>query len=393
MKKLYFLLSLLFSLNCFSQTNSLQLSVYSEISIFTCGPGDALFETFGHNAIRVKDPLLRIDLVFNYGTFDFRDPNFYTNFAEGRLEYWVSVGRFENFEYSYKAQKRWIKEQVLDLNQKEKQAFFDFLSNNALPQNRNYLYDPFFDNCSTKLRDITQEILNKEVLFGNSFKSESRTLRDLMNAELPWNTWGSFGINTALGSKLDKVMTPEEYMYLPDYLFLGFKDAVRIVENKSKPLIKKENIILEFNERPFKLGWLNPMLIFCLLFGIVGFVTFKDYKRNKRSRVLDFIVLFISGSVGVFLIYLWFFTDHRTTPDNYNILWAFAPNLIFSFILLKRKLPNWIKNYSKFCLLLLLILFGVWILQVQVFTLVILPILGILIMRYSFIAFLLTSQK
>lgn len=393
MKKLYLLISLFLSLNCFSQRNNYQLSVYSEINILTCGPGDVLFEAFGHNAIRVKDPLLNMDLVFNYGTFDFSAPNFYTNFAEGRLEYWVSVSNFKNFEYSYKAQKRWIKEQVLDLTHQEKQEFFNFLYNNALPENRNYMYDPFFDNCSTKLRDITQEILNNKVLFGNSFSSEDRTLRQIMNEELPWNTWGSFGINTALGSKLDKKMTPEEYMYLPDYLYLGFKDATRILENENKLLTKKENVILEFDERPLKRQWLNPMLIFCFLFVLVALITLRDYKRKKRSRILDFFISFITGIVGVFLIYLWFLTDHRTTPVNFNILWAFAPNLILSFFLLKRKLPKWIELYSKFLLGLLFILLVLWVIEVQIFTPVVLPIIGIMITRYYFLAFFATTKK
>lgn len=389
MKKIYLLLVLLFSVNWISQSQELKLSAYSEVSIFTCGPGDALFETFGHNAIRVKDPVLRLDLVFNYGTFDFRDPNFYSNFAQGRLEYWVSLTTYPNFEYNYKAQKRWIKEQILDLTQQEKQAFFDFLRVNALPENRNYLYDPFYDNCSTKLRDITQQVLNNEVIFGADHAKENLSLRQIMNDELPWNTWGSFGINIALGSKLDKVMTPEEYMYLPDFLYLAFKDAKR----GEQALVKKENVILDFEERPFNIGLFSPMTIFSILFVLVLWMTFRDYKRQKRSKILDFSIFFVTGLIGVFLVFLSFFTDHKTTPNNFNLLWAFTPNLIVGFFLLKRSIRKWIKNYIKVCLLLVILVFVIWLVKLQLFTLAFLPILGILVVRYGFVSFLLSSEE
>lgn len=393
MRKLYLLFILLLALNFSSSAQKLPLSVYSEVSIFTCGPGDALFETFGHNAIRVKDPMLRLDVVFNYGTFDFRDPNFYTNFAEGRLEYWVSVSRYERFEASYRAQERWMKEQVLDLTQEEKQAFFDFLSNNALPENRNYFYDPFFDNCSTKLRDITESVLNSEVKFASDYALEERTLREVMNRELPWNTWGSFGINTALGSKLDRVMTSEEYMYLPDYLYLAFKDSKRMVNGNLVSFVKQENIVIDAEERSFDTGWLNPMIIFGLLFLLVLVFTYKDLKKRKRSRVMDFFIFFLTGLVGVFLIYLWFFTDHRTTPNNFNVLWAYAPNVIVAFLMIKKKIPNWLYVYSKLCFALMIVMIFLWILKVQVFTWAILPVIGILLIRYGYLGFLLTSKE
>lgn len=389
MKKLYILTLLFLTIQSASFAQNFQLSVYSEVSIFTCGPGDALFETFGHNAIRVKDPVLRMDIVFNYGTFDFRDPNFYSNFAKGRLEYWVSLTTYPNFEYNYKAQKRWIKEQILDLTQQEKQAFFDFLRVNALPENRNYLYDPFYDNCSTKLRDITQQVLNNEVIFGADHAKENLSLRQIMNDELPWNTWGSFGINTALGRKLDKTMTPEEYMYLPDYLYLAFKDAKR----GDQALVKKENVVLDFEERPFNIGLFSPMTIFSILFVIVLWITYRDYKKQKRSKILDFSIFFVTGLIGVFLVFLSFFTDHKTTPNNFNLLWAFTPNLIVGFFLLKRSIRKWIKTYIKVCLLLVILVFIIWGLKLQLFTLAFLPILGILVVRYGFLSFLLSSKE
>ena len=102
---------------------------------------------------------------------------------------------------------------------------FQLLEVNSYPENANYLYDPYFNNCATKLRDITKEILGDQVQFPSSFSNEDYTMRQLMNKELPWNTWGNFGINLALGNTLDKAITSEEYMYLPDYVYKAFKRA------------------------------------------------------------------------------------------------------------------------------------------------------------------------
>lgn len=367
--------------------------MYSKVSVFTLGPGDALFETFGHNAIRVQDPLLRMDIVYNYGTFSFNEPGFYSNFAQGRLEYWLGLARHEQFKASYEYQKRWMKEQVLDLTQEEKQAFFDFLQNNALKENRRYLYDPYFDNCSTKIRDITRIILGDQIAYATDYMDETLTLRKIMNNELPWNTWGSFGINLSLGSKLDQKLTADEYMYLPDYLYLAFKGATKTVNGVTKPLVKEENILLEYNERPIPMNWYNPFLVFFLLMILVIYLTAKNVRKNTRSRWVDFFLFFVTGIFGSLIVYLWFFTNHQTAPNNFNFLWAFAPNLIVAFFSLKKTLPNWVKMYAKLCLIFLGIAAVLWILQMQLFSLTILPILAMLLFRYVYLADLLPSKK
>ena len=141
MKKNYLLLLfiLAFSKSLIAQVN---LSAYSEISIVTAGPGAELYEAFGHSAIRIKDPVLQLDLIYNYGLFDFNSPNFYSNFTKGNLIYSLGRYKFEYFLRSYKRDKRWVKQQVLNLTQQEKQSFFLYLENNALPENASYYYDP-----------------------------------------------------------------------------------------------------------------------------------------------------------------------------------------------------------------------------------------------------------
>ena len=125
MKKTLLSFLFLFSV-CATSAQYFKLSVYAEVSIITVGPGENLYEVFGHSTVRIKDPVLNFDLAYNYGIFDFSKPGFYSNFAKGKLEYLLARYPFQNFVRSNKQDKRWVKEQVLDLTQEQKQLFLSF---------------------------------------------------------------------------------------------------------------------------------------------------------------------------------------------------------------------------------------------------------------------------
>ncbi len=152
MKKLFLLALLLISLSAKTQT---LLSSKAEISLITCGPYQGeLYSAFGHSAIRILDPEFNIDYAFNYGVFDFDQPNFYLNFARGRNDYLLAVYNFSDFKGPYLRDNRYIHEQILQLTQDQKQKIFDFLIWNAQSENRTYRYDYFYNNCSSKVRDV-----------------------------------------------------------------------------------------------------------------------------------------------------------------------------------------------------------------------------------------------
>lgn len=383
-KKYFF--TLIFLLIFKSLHAQITLSVYSEISIVTAGPGTELYEAFGHSAIRVKDPMLRLDLIYNYGMFDFNQPNFYSNFVKGNLLYSLARYPFESFLASYNQDKRWVKQQVLNLTQIEKQAFFNYLEKNVLPENRHYLYDPYFDNCATKLRDITATILKNKIDFSSENLDKNQSFRQLMNQEIPWNSWGSLGINTALGSKLDQKASLEGMMYLPKYVYLIFKNTSIINNGEKENIVKREDVLLDYNELQHETSIFNPFLIF-LIFSLIGiYITYNDVKKKIRTKWIDFIIFFSTGIIGFLIVFLWFFTDHSTAPNNFNFLWAFAPNIFISFLLLKKFPPKWILKYTKFLLLFLLFIPFLWILKVQEFPISIIPLLLLFLFRYWFIS-------
>ena len=375
------------------QSQELKLSKQSEISIITVGPGEVLYEAFGHSAIRVKDSVLGMDNIFNYGLFDFNQPNFKLNFTKGKLLYKLGKRPFKNFVVNNYYQERWMKAQVLNLSQLEKQNMYALLEENALPQNAEYLYDPYFNNCATKLRDITKEILGNKVHFPSSFSDENYTLRQLMDKELSWNTWGNFGINLALGNTLDKAITAEAYMYLPDYVYEAFKNAKKTKNNTDIPLVLKEQVILNFKENTIQTKWFNPFFVFSILLLLSIVITYRDQKRNKRTKFLDFLLFFMTGFLGFIICFLWFFTNHSTTPNNFNFLWAFFPNLFVSFILLKKNTPSWVIKYVNLYLVLLLVTLFVSIAGIQKFSFVLFPIISMLFMRSFYLHKILNVKK
>lgn len=366
-------------------SNTVNLSTFSKISIITSGPGEALYEKFGHTAIRIKDPALQFDLIYNYGIINFEDPNFYIDFTKGFMKYKLVRYPFYLALKSNQQDKRWVKEQILNLTEEQKNEIFQFLEINADPKNASYFYDPYFNNCATKPRDIIKKVLGENLVFNDNFVSENLSLRALMNKEIHPNTWGSLGINIALGSRLDKTATANEYLYLPDYVYEALNISKVKKERKEENLVLKTNILLDFDEKKSQSDTVSPFLVILLLSLIGIFITYKDYINNKRTKWLDFLLFFFTGIIGLLILYLWFLTNHSTAPNNFNFLWAFAPNLIIAFLLLKNKAPNWIAKYSIILLFFLLITSFIWLIKIQVFSFTLIPLLLLLGFRYWFL--------
>lgn len=375
------------------KAQNIQLSPQAEISVITCGPGyNELYATFGHSAFRVHDISNRIDKVYNYGTFNFDTPNFYLKFVQGKLLYDLSVYPFGAFLQGYHREKRWVKGQVLDLEPNEVQKIYDFLENNAKPENRSYKYDFFYDNCSTKLYDVLETNLGDKIKFDNNFDEHKYTHRDLIYQYTTYLPWSSFGIDLALGSVIDRKATAKEYMFLPDYVFTAFA-KIKIEENgQVKPIVKRtEEILLNQEDQIQNQSIFTPFLVFSILTLIVILLTIKDFKNNKRNKTLDFILFFITGIVGIIVLLLWFATDHAATANNFNILWAFAPNLVFAFIINKNRAISYYYIITLLALLDIMVL--LWIFKFQVFATGLIPFLLALYVRYIYLWIYFNNRK
>jgi len=390
MKKivLVFISIVAFTLSATSQ-QQLQLTQNAQISVITIAPGDELADSFGHSAFRVRDTFLSIDYVYNYGVYNFNTPNFYAKFAQGKLLYDLGISRFERFLNSYKAQNRTIVEQILHLTTQEKQSFFEFLQHNAKPENKSYLYDFFFDNCATKLRDVSDEILTENIQLGYDFDTSDFTFRNLIHNYLDEQPWGKFGIDLALGSVIDRKATPQEYLFLPDYEYESFKKG----SISEKPLVRIERTLFKSSPVEKSPSYFTPLVTFIFVGILVVLITFRDIKRKQRSKWLDVILFLFTGIVGLLVLLLWFATDHSATQKNYNFLWAFLPNLPLAFLFLKTTLNPWLEKYLILLLVLLFISAFLWVLKIQVFSIALIPILVLLGVRYLYLIKYIKSKK
>ena len=191
------------------------LSEQAEISLLTCDPGTEVYSVFGHTALRVADPVNGFDVVYNFGTFDFSTPNFYLKFIRGRLMYTLSRYNFSDFKMEYRMENRSILEQKLNLSREEKDRIFYLLEVHYLPENRYYLYDFFFINCTTKVLDLIDSALNEPRYFSQYDTLQERTFRQNLAIYLKPIPWTRLGIDLMFGLPADKTMTVRESMFLP----------------------------------------------------------------------------------------------------------------------------------------------------------------------------------
>tara|TARA_R110002050_G_scaffold74772_4_gene160172 strand:- start:78229 stop:79407 length:1179 start_codon:yes stop_codon:yes gene_type:complete len=383
MQKTLLVLFLLFFVEV---TNAQQnvLSDEAEISVLTIGPGNSLNDAFGHSAFRIKDSKNKLDDVYGYGEFDFNAPNFYLKFAQGKLNYSIGKGDFYRFYQVYAYYNRSIKSQVLNLSQTQKQKLYNFLLNNYKPENRNYLYEFFFDNCATKIKDVTKVAVNNTIEFKLPKNYKEKTFRSLIYENVNRNSWGSLGIDVALGSVIDKKATPEEQMFLPENIYQFFKVAT--INNESTSLVKENKTLYTQKETIKTNSFLtSPLFIFGIIGFFIIFITYKDYKNNKQSKWLDITLFIITGLIGILILLLWFATDHTGTHQNYNLLWACAVNILVIGQLFKKKTSDWFTKYLKLLVILLCLLTLHWIIGVQVFAIGLIPLLIALFVRYLFL--------
>ena len=373
MKKFFFFLFAVSAVNLFAQV---RLSDQAEISIITCGPTQTeLYSAFGHSAIRVHDSINNIDYAFNYGMFSFDQPNFYLNFARGSSFYILGVQSYPDFEYTYKYYNRSIHEQVLFLNSQQKQKVFDFLQWNALPENRSYRYDYFYDNCATRVRDAFEKVLAGEVKFDSTHITTNYSIRDLTEIYLQQQPWGDLGIDICLGLPMDKKASPYEYMFLPDYIESSFNHATI----NGTPLVKAKVIVYEAKPEPVE-GPPHPWIIFGSFLFIVAVMSFYDWRRNKLSKWLDVILFTVTGLIGVLLILLWTATDHKAAANNLNLLWALPTNLLV-FGILRKNIPAFIKKYFSIVAIISALLLITWAFLPQQLNVFLVPIVICILIR------------
>lgn len=369
-----------------SEGREVEVSDQAEISIMTLGPyQEELYSAFGHSAIHFSDPERNIDWVFNYGVFDFDQENFYWNFARGRMLYKLGLSRYTPFKNHYTRENRYIIEQRLNLTLAEKQAMVDFLTNNYKPENRDYYYNYVYDNCATKMYDVLVAVFPKQITFNADYVEDGKTIRDLMDDYLGDQPWGDWIIDIGLGMQIDKEATPREYMFLPDYIEASLSTATLRRDSLEVPLIGETvNVYVPTPEEQQESKFFTPFNFFVLVFFVVGFITNRDFKKEKRTKWLDPVVFTLAGLIGWWLVFLWWGTEHLS-KDNLNLLWAIPLHIPFAYLLGVRKLQPFLSKYFLVVSAGYLILLVIWSALPQPLHMALIPLILTMMLRGFYI--------
>ena len=379
-KKLLILLSF-FILQLFAQEDENEYSQY-DLSILTIGPGNSLSDAFGHSGIRVIDKINNYDIVFNYGVYDYNAPNFYGNFVKGRPIYSLGLNNFENFYKNYVNQSRQIIEQKLNLSKNQKRIIVNKLITNSKEANKFYEYNYFDDNCSTKIADIFNEILLEEGVAFYSSDSSPNTYRKLIYENINQNSWGALGIDICLGAIIDEKIEYQNKLFLPYNLKSYFNDLGNS-NIRNGNLVTTSVLFGEYSK--YREKFISPTYLLIILSLIIISITYLDYLKRTRSKLLDIFILLPTGTIGLLLVYLWFFSNHTASAWNYNLLWALPFNLILLIELLKKNQKKWVISYLKLILIFLFLMCLHWVGGVQVFNISLISLILALMIRYFYL--------
>ncbi|WP_321436401.1 DUF4105 domain-containing protein [uncultured Bacteroides sp.] len=306
-----------------------QLKAASEdsvrISLLTCSPGSEIYALFGHTALRYENKQSGMDVVFNYGMFDFNAPHFIWRYIKGETDYQLGVTDYFYFEKEYANRNSSVYQQTLNLLPQEKESLFNILKNNYLPENRVYRYNFFFDNCSTRPRDRIEECIKGKIKYTEN--NSSLSFRDIVHQFTASNKWAEFGIDLCLGSKADEIADYRFKMFAPYFLKEALKGAkIKTNDGKERTLLSdaKEIVASSAEKKEAESSYPSPLLTAWSLFAVVLLITIYGYKKQKIFWGIDIILFSMAGFAGCIIAFLVCFSQHPTVSPNY-MLFVFHP--------------------------------------------------------------------
>lgn len=320
-----------------------------QISLLTCSPGKEVWAQYGHTAIRYYDKESGEDLAINYGIFSLDQTYFIPRFVLGMTDYRMGVQPMDMFLAQYSYEGRGVVEQVLNLSAEDKEVIYKALQENMKPENVVYRYNYFFDNCTTRARDMLVNHLHGKVVYPPA--EEDATFRSMIHK---WNNkyeWSQFGEDLLLGVNADRKTTKSEQQFLPENLRSDFDKA----RYNGKPLVKETNILLdaetEVAEPVFPLSPLSVALIFAVISLVMMLFS---YRRQQVYWAWDLALMLTSGLMGI-IFFVMIFSQHPCVSLNFILLFFNPLPLFFLYSTIKKKKVIWWKIWG---VLIILGLFG-----------------------------------
>lgn len=315
--RLYLLLYLILS-----SVGGLFAQVHDSIrfSLLTCDPGQEIYELFGHTAIRYQNFTRQIDDVYNYGMFNFRAPNFVMRFVKGETDYELGIIPYPYFYAEYAQRGSSVYEQELNLSYWEKEKLINLLTANyTKPENRIYRYNYFYDNCTTRARDIIEMAIRGKVVYPDG--DDNVTFRSIIHEFTAESPWDELGIDLCLGREADRPISTRLQQFAPLRMLHSASKAyiTDSVGNQRLLVINQRKIVdaQADNRTDFPL---SPLVCSILLSLCIIGLSYRQYRIKKIYLWLDVAIYGIKGVAGCIIAFLFFFSVHPTVNSNLMIL-------------------------------------------------------------------------
>jgi len=328
-----------------------QINSGYRVYLITCAPGTETYSIYGHSALRIANPAAGADTVYNWGVFDFSTPHFAWKFAKGRLDYLLDGTTPQAFLGDYFYEKRSVYEQIINLEPEEILKLRSMIAENLKPENIKYRYDFFYDDCSTRIRDLLEKSVGSKLLYPPEEKKDQPTFRDMVGKYQRPYPWLKFGIDLIMGRPGERKTTLRDRMFLPIDLQSGLSQALVNRDGKLVPLLQNAETVLQFDSPVIKSRfYTTPVFLFTLT--LVAIIIFLALNRKKCvNRILDLILFTAFSVLSILMIFFNFFTDHMQMRWNLNIIWL-SPFVLICFVslILNKEWQIWFRIVFYLCL-------------------------------------------
>ena len=324
-----------------------------EVSLLTCQPHDEVYSLYGHTALRWHDLRTGLDIAFNWGVFNFKAPHFVARFVFGLTDYELGAYPYNIFQKEYQHFGSMVTEQVLNLNGEEIMRLEGLLQQNLQPENRVYRYNYFYNNCTTKARDIIEQCVNGEVKYAER-EDFTPSYRDMVHEMTRNKRWAQWGNDLLLGIKADQPTTLREQEFLPHNLMYDF-DRAQIYENGVyRPLVKERRIAVPAGVQIINKEFpITPIQYFCIML-VIGMIFFiMEWKQKGIYIYWDALLMVISGIIGV-VLFLMLFSQHPTVSLNLQFILFNPIHWLFLWPVIRGKKTIYWKILAVLCVLFLI---------------------------------------
>ena len=332
-----------------------------EVSLITCSPHEEIYSLYGHSALRWHDlhktgPTAGQDHVFNWGLFNFNKPYFVLRFVFGLTDYELGAIKYEYFVPYYRKWGSSVTEQVINLTNDEKRNLQKALAENLKPENKVYRYNYFYDNCSTRPRDIIERSLNGKVEWADR-EDYKPTFREMVRECNRNHDWSRFGNDILLGLKADFKTDRIEQEFLPMNLMQDMAMAQVYVNGEYRPLVKEQRDVVPPGVQMIEPDWiLSPTEMAIIIVLVALSIMFAEWKQKKCFIWWDVMLMVAEGLIGLLLTVM-IFSQHPTTSINLNIL-LFNPLPLFFIPSVVKGRNTWFKVLAV--MIVLYALGGIW---------------------------------